>query len=165
LIGLIRLIAVASAAVAVWLIVASTVPNHIRLPLSGIVDGAVVSQPFGCTALRLEPYDPFCPSRHVHTGIDLAAPVGMAVHSATSGTANLGFDPNGAGLYVVVTAGAHVRIFYCHLSAFGVRGGASVEPGQVIGLVGASGQATGPHVHFEVQVDGTPIDPAAWLGS
>jgi murein DD-endopeptidase MepM/ murein hydrolase activator NlpD len=136
-----------------------------KLSLEGVVEGAVVSQPFGCTRLVLEPFDPFCPGKHVHTGIDLAAPVGREVHSATSGIAKLGLDPKGAGLYVVVTVDSHVRIFYCHLSAFRVLGGVAVQPGQIIGLVGSTGLATGPHVHFEVQVDGTPVDPAEWLNS
>lgn len=162
---LLRTVGLIAAAAAVWLVLASQVPSHAKLPLEGVVEGAVVSQPFGCTALRLEPYDPFCPGKHVHTGIDLAAPLGTEVHSATGGTANLGFDPKGAGMYIVVTADSHVRIFYCHLSAFHVVGGVTVEPGQVIGLVGATGLATGPHVHFEVQVDGSPVDPAAWLAS
>jgi murein DD-endopeptidase MepM/ murein hydrolase activator NlpD len=163
--ALFRAAGILSTAVAVWLVIASQLPSHVRLPLSGVVVGAVVSQPFGCTTLQLEPYDPFCPSRHIHTGIDLAAPVGKEVHSATSGTARLAFDPNGAGLYVVVTADAHVRIFYCHLSAFRVLDGMAVQPGQIIGLVGSTGLATGPHVHFEVQVDRTPVDPGAWLAS
>jgi murein DD-endopeptidase MepM/ murein hydrolase activator NlpD len=163
--SLLRLGGILAAALVVWLVIASQLPSHVRLSLSGIVDGAVITQPFGCTALQLEPYDPFCPSRHVHTGIDLAAPVGKEVYSATSGTANLGFDPHGAGLYVVVTADSHVRIFYCHLSAFRVLGGVAVQPGQIIGLLGSTGLATGPHVHFEVQVDGSPVDPAAWLAS
>jgi murein DD-endopeptidase MepM/ murein hydrolase activator NlpD len=163
--AMLRIAASLAAALVAWLVIAAQLPSHVRLPLSGIVAGAVVSQPFGCTALRLEPYDPFCPGKHVHTGIDLAAPVGTEVRTATAGTANLGFDPNGAGLYVVVTADAHVRIFYCHLSGFRVLGGVAVQPGEIIGLVGSTGLATGPHVHFEVQVDGTPVDPAAWLSS
>jgi murein DD-endopeptidase MepM/ murein hydrolase activator NlpD len=154
-----------AAAVAVWLVIASQLPSHVRLPLSGIVDGAAVTQPFGCTALQLEPYDPFCRTRHIHTGIDLAAPAGREVHSATSGMAKLGFDPKGAGLYVMVTVDSHVRIFYCHLSAFRALGGVAVQAGQIIGLVGSTGLATGPHVHFEVQVDGTPVDPVQWLNS
>ena len=127
--------------------------------------GAVVTQPFGCTALEREPFDPFCPGRHIHTGIDLAAPTGAEVRSATAGIAHLGSDPNGAGNYVTVDFDAHTRIFYCHLSAFRVRSGDTVTPGQLIGLVGATGLATGPHVHLEVQVDRTSIDPARWLAS
>ncbi|MGH7764924.1 MAG: M23 family metallopeptidase, partial [Candidatus Dormibacteraceae bacterium] len=107
----------------------------------------------------------FCPGRHIHTGVDLAAPVGTEVRSATLGVAHLGFDPNGAGMYVLVRVDAHVRVFYCHLSAYRVTNGGAVTPGQVIGLVGETGRATGPHVHFEVQVDGTSVDPAAWLAS
>ncbi len=84
------MIAMVAGAAVVWVVVASQIPSHERLPLSGIVVGAAVSQPFGCTSFELEPYDPFCSGRHIHTGIDLA---------------------------------------------------------------------------FEVQVDGTSVDPAAWLGS
>ncbi len=155
---------VAGAAV-VWIVVASQLPGHERLPIGGVVVGAVVSQPFGCTTLALEPFDPFCPGRHIHTGIDLAAPSGRDVYSATAGVAHVGLDPNGAGNYVVVNVDPHTRVFYCHLSEFRVRSGESVNPGQVIGLVGATGLATGPHVHFEVQVDGTSVDPVAWLAS
>ncbi len=152
-------------AVVVWLVVAGHVPSQVRLPVEAVVVGATVTQAFGCTTLELEPFDPFCPGHHVHTGIDLAAPVGTEVDSATAGTAHIGVDPNGAGNYVVVIFDAHTRIYYCHFSQFRVRSGESVSPGQVIGLVGATGLATGPHVHFEVQVDGTSVDPAAWLGS
>jgi murein DD-endopeptidase MepM/ murein hydrolase activator NlpD len=152
-------------AAAVWLVAASQVPSHARLPVARVVLGGVISQPFGCTSLELEPFDPFCPARHVHTGVDLAAPTGTPVYSATAGTAHLGFDIGGAGLYVVVTADAHVRLFYCHLSATTVRDGEPVTPGQVVGEVGATGRATGPHVHFEIQVDGASVNPAVWLAS
>ncbi|HVS50686.1 MAG TPA: M23 family metallopeptidase [Candidatus Dormibacteraeota bacterium] len=149
----------------VWVVVAAQIPSHARLALSGVVTGAVISQPYGCTELDLEPYDPFCPGRHIHTGIDLAAHVGSPVHSATAGTAHVGFDPAGAGRYVVVTIDPHVRIFYCHLSAVLVANGQAVIEGQVLGALGMSGRATGPHLHFEVQRDGTSIDPVAWLAS
>jgi murein DD-endopeptidase MepM/ murein hydrolase activator NlpD len=75
------------------------------------------------------------------------------------------FDPGGAGLYVVVDVSSHVRVFYCHLSVTAVAGVERVEPGEVIGEVGATGLATGPHLHFEVQVDGHPVDPVVWLAS
>jgi murein DD-endopeptidase MepM/ murein hydrolase activator NlpD len=160
-----RGVALCGVAGLVWVVVAAQIPSHARLPLGGVVTGAVISQPFGCTSLDLEPYDPFCPGRHVHTGIDLAARIGSPVHSATAGTAHVGFDPAGAGQYVVVTVDAHVRIFYCHLSGVAVANGQAVIEGQVLGALGMSGLATGPHVHFEVQLDGTSIDPAAWLAS
>lgn len=161
-----RIAGIAAGGLVVWLVVAGHVAGqHTRLSVEGVVVGAEVSQPFGCTSLELEPFDPFCPGRHIHTGIDLAAPTGTEVRSATAGTARVGVDPNGAGNYVVVEVDSHARLFYCHLSEFRVRSGESVSPGQVIGLVGATGLATGPHVHFEVQVDGTSVDPVAWLAS
>jgi len=153
------------AAAAVWLVAAAQVPAQLRLPLAAVVPGAVVSQPFGCTNLQLEPFDRLCPQHHIHTGIDLAAPPGAEVRSATSGTAHLGFDSGGAGLYVTVVVDAHVSILYCHLSAFRIGQGEAVVPGQVVGLVGSSGLATGPHLHLEIQVDGRPVDPASWLAS
>jgi murein DD-endopeptidase MepM/ murein hydrolase activator NlpD len=164
-VALVRIAGIAAGGLVVWLVVAGQVPSHLRLPVEGVVVGAKVSQPFGCTSLELEPLDPFCPGRHIHTGIDLAAPSGTDVRSATSGTARVGLDPNGAGNYVMVEVDPHTRAFYCHLSEFRVQSGESVSPGQVVGLVGATGLATGPHVHFEIQVDGTSVDPVAWLAS
>lgn len=165
MIAALRIAGLVAVAAAVWLVAASQIPSHLKLPLAGVVVGAVVTQPFGCTSLELEPFDPFCPGRHIHTGIDLASATGTPVHSATAGTVHFGFDAGGAGLYVVVTADAHARLFYCHLSAITVRDGQPVTPGQVVGNVGSTGMATGPHVHFEIQVDRASVDPATWLAS
>ncbi len=160
-----RLLVVGAGAIVVWLVAATQVPNHVRLPVEMVVVGARVSQPFGCTNLVLEPFDLACPGHHVHTGIDLAAPAGAEVRSATGGTAFAGYDPAGAGRYVAVVVDDRVRIMYCHLSAFRVQSGDQVMPGQVIGLVGSSGLSTGPHVHLQVDVAGTPVDPALFLAS
>ena len=160
-----RVVTMAAGVSVVWVIGASQIPTHERLPVAGVVAGAVISQPFGCTSFELEPYDPFCPGRHIHTGVDLVAPLGTAVHSASSGVAYAGVDPDGAGNFVMVVADAHVHVYYCHLSSIGVVNGQTVSAGQVIGALGESGKATGPHLHFEVQVDGTSVDPVAWLAS
>jgi murein DD-endopeptidase MepM/ murein hydrolase activator NlpD len=165
MIAVLRVAGIGAVAAAVWLVAASQVPSHARLPIERVVVGAVVTQPFGCTTLTLEPFDPFCPSRHIHTGIDLAAPTGTDVHAATAGIASVGFDAAGAGLYVLVHVDDHVRIFYCHLSRLLVKAGDPVTPGEVIGLVGSTGRATGPHVHFEIQVDRVAVDPAVWLAA
>jgi len=160
-----RLLAVVAGGVVVWLVAATQVPSQTRLPVEGVVVGAVISQAFGCTSLDLEPFDARCPLHHTHDGIDLAAPSGTDVHSATLGTAFTGYDPAGAGNFVVVIVDSHVRILYCHLSAFHVGSGDAVTPGQVVGLVGETGLATGPHVHLQIDVDGAPVDPAVWLAS
>jgi murein DD-endopeptidase MepM/ murein hydrolase activator NlpD len=160
-----RLLAIVCSGAAVWLVAATQVPAHIRLPLAAVVPGAVVTQPFGCTSLELEPFAPSCPTRHKHTGIDLAAARGTAVYSATEGVAITGYDADGAGNFVKVAVDAHVHILYCHLSAFRVSTGDVVSPGQLIGLVGATGLTTGPHVHLQVNIDGEPVDPAWFLSS
>jgi murein DD-endopeptidase MepM/ murein hydrolase activator NlpD len=162
---MIRILVLGSLAVVTWLVAATQVQGQVRLPVSEVVVGATVTQPFGCTRLVLEPFDPNCPSRHFHTGIDLAAPEGTAVFSATGGTATTGYDAAGAGNFVSVSVDLHVRIVYCHLSAFRVESGQRVTPGQLLGLVGSTGLATGPHVHLQVDVDGIPVDPAGYLGS
>lgn len=160
-----RVLAIASAAGLVWSLAMSHVADQTRLPAAAVVPGATVTQPFGCTTLLLEPFDPLCPSRHVHTGVDLAAPPGTAVHAATGGIARVGYDPNGAGLYVAVDSGGEARILYCHLFSTAVITGQQVTVGQVIGAVGSSGLATGPHVHLEVQIGGRSVDPVVWLAA
>ena len=99
-----KLFAGVGVALAIWLVVAAEVPSHPRLQVADVVVGAVVTQPFGCTDVELEPFDDLCLYHHRHTGIDLAAPVGSAVHSATYGRALTGYDPSGCGLYVAVMA-------------------------------------------------------------
>lgn len=160
-----RTFALAAGSIALFLIGSTQVPAQVRLPVAAVVSGAVMTQPFGCTTLELEPFDPSCPSHHFHTGIDLAAPLGTEVRSATSGVVLTGHDDLGAGNFVAVTVDARVRVLYCHLSSFAVRTGDAVSPGQVIGYVGATGLATGPHVHLQVNVAGVPVDPTAFLGS
>lgn len=162
---MIRVMGVGAVAIAAWLIAATQVPGQARLPMSAVVPGAVVTQAFGCTTLDVEPYEASCPSRHFHTGVDLAAPEGSDVYSATAGTATTGYDPLGAGNFVSVRVDAHVRLVYCHLSGFRVSSGDEVAVGQLIGLVGSTGLATGPHVHLQVDVDGVPADPVAFLAS
>ena len=160
-----RLLAVLAGALVIWLVTATQVPSRARVPLEAVVVGAVVSQPFGCTSLELEPFDALCPWHHIHTGVDLAAPIGTEVHSATAGSAVTGYDASAAGNYVLVIVDSHVRVLYCHLSAFRVRSGDAVTPGDVIGLVGETGLSTGPHVHLQIDIDGSAVDPASWLGS
>jgi murein DD-endopeptidase MepM/ murein hydrolase activator NlpD len=162
-IGVTRGLVMGGAAVLIWSVAGSQVQSHARLPLSAVVPRAVISLPFGCTTFELEPYDPFCPGRHIHTGVDLAAATGTAVYSATSGTVRVGFDPGGAGRYVVVSVDGHARVFYCHLSTVAVANGELVSAGKAVGAIGQTGLATGPHLHLEVQVDGSSVDPAAWL--
>jgi murein DD-endopeptidase MepM/ murein hydrolase activator NlpD len=157
-----RILAIAASSLAVWLIAATQVPTHLTLPVSSVVPGAALTQPFGCTQLALEPFDPSCPTHHFHTGIDLAAPLGAEVFSATEGTALIGYDVE-AGNFVKVSVDARVSVIYCHLSAFRVATGDHVVPGRLIGLVGATGLATGPHVHLQIDVDGEPVNPVTFL--
>jgi murein DD-endopeptidase MepM/ murein hydrolase activator NlpD len=163
MIGFLRVACVCAAAGLIWIVGASRVQGHEKLPLTSIVPGAVMTQPFGCSSLLLEPFDPYCPTHHFHTGVDLAAPVGTPVRAAAAGTAIVRFDPGGAGLYVIVEFDTHVRVLYCHLSAATVSSAAQVVAGAVIGEVGATGLATGAHLHFEVQDDGRSVDPMSWL--
>jgi murein DD-endopeptidase MepM/ murein hydrolase activator NlpD len=160
-----RVAGICAAAALIWVAGASKVPSHEKLALTAIVPGAVMTQPFGCSDLLLEPFDPYCPSRHIHTGVDLAAPSGTAVRAAAGGVATIGFDPAGAGLYVAVAVDSRVRVLYCHLSAALVSPGREVVAGELIGKVGSSGLSTGAHLHFEVQVNGRAVDPAVWLVS
>ncbi len=160
-----RIAAVVVSGVLIWTVAGARLASQQRLPLGAIVPGAVETLPFGCTSFELEPFDPFCPGLHIHTGVDLAAPAGTPVLSAAEGIAHAGFDPQRAGIFVVVSVDPHVRLLYCHLWRVHVTPGQVVTPGELIGEVGATGMATGAHLHFEVQVDGLAVDPAVWLAN
>ncbi|MDI3298522.1 MAG: peptidoglycan DD-metalloendopeptidase family protein [Bacillota bacterium] len=118
----------------------------------------VVTRPFG------QNYDPILRQVQMHTGIDLAAPEGTPVHAAGAGVVFFTGWMNGYGNTVILVHGNGLSTLYAHLSAILVHQGDAVEAGQVIGRVGETGWATGPHLHFEVRVDGVPQDPTKYVG-
>jgi murein DD-endopeptidase MepM/ murein hydrolase activator NlpD len=139
-------------------------PGELACP----VPGAVVTQPFGPSELEGEPA--IFGYAHFHTGIDLAVPMYTPIHAAEAGQVIQAAGETDA-LGMLVGYGNLVRIqadsgrvdYYGHMSAFAVQRGDVVQAGQVIGLVGSTGYSTGPHVHFEVRVNGTPVDPAPFM--
>jgi peptidoglycan hydrolase-like protein with peptidoglycan-binding domain len=100
----------------------------------------------------------------MHTGLDFPAATGTPVFAAASGTVSFaGFD-DGYGNAVVLQHGGGVATRYAHLSSFAVGPGRFVPAGGLVGRVGATGHATGPHLHFEIIVRGAFVDPAPALG-
>ena len=100
--------------------------------------------------------------RRFHAGVDFPAETGTPVGAARAGhVVFAGPSDSGWGNLVVVAHGSGVRTRYAHLSRIDVRVGARVAGGSTIGLVGATGEATGPHLHFEVLVRGANVDPLA----
>jgi murein DD-endopeptidase MepM/ murein hydrolase activator NlpD len=115
--------------------------------------------------LDFPPSDGFGPrGARFHAGVDYPAPHGTRVAAAAAGVVTYaGALPGGWGKLVTVAHGAEVRTMYAHLSAVRVEVGARVDVGETVGLVGASGTATGPHLHFEVRVRGAAVDPLSTL--
>ncbi len=98
-----------------------------------------------------------------HRGIDFAAPTGTPVVASLPGRVVSAGPLGGYGNQVLVQHADGVQTRYGHLSVIAVRPGQAVAAGQGIGAVGDTGVSTGSHLHFEVVVDGVPVDPAAWL--
>jgi murein DD-endopeptidase MepM/ murein hydrolase activator NlpD len=98
----------------------------------------------------------------MHEGIDIAAPTGTAVRASASGRVIIAGSMGGYGNIIVIDHGGGVSTAYAHLSAIWVGGG-SVSQGQSIGAVGSTGSSTGPHLHFEVRVNGSPVNPLSYL--
>jgi murein DD-endopeptidase MepM/ murein hydrolase activator NlpD len=99
----------------------------------------------------------------MHTGIDIGAPSGSAIRAAKGGTVISAGYNGGYGLAVVIDHGGGLTTLYGHCSSISVGDGASVSQGQTIGAVGCTGSCTGPHLHFETRVGGTPQNPMNYL--
>jgi murein DD-endopeptidase MepM/ murein hydrolase activator NlpD len=104
--------------------------------------------------------------RSCHTGIDISAGTGAPIRAARGGvviwTKSELDGPYGNN--TLIDHGNGLSTFYAHQSAFNVHPGQSVRAGDVIGYVGSTGYATGPHLHFEVHINGVPYDPMGWFG-
>ena len=99
-----------------------------------------------------------------HAGEDIGAPSGTPILAADSGVATvIPNNGNGYGNYIMINHGGGRVTLYAHMSAFAVSNGATVTQGQVIGYVGSTGNSTGPHLHFEVRVNGATTDPKSYF--
>ncbi|HEY8813218.1 MAG TPA: peptidoglycan DD-metalloendopeptidase family protein [Candidatus Dormibacteraeota bacterium] len=123
-----------------------------------------ISQYYGCSNYPFEMYWAACPSKHLHSGIDIAEPYGSPVMAADNGVASVYSTCCGYGNYVILTHGNGYSTLYGHLAGFNVRSGQLVVRGQVIAFEGSTGNSTGPHLHFEILYNGNYTDPCAYLG-
>ncbi|HZT41071.1 MAG TPA: peptidoglycan DD-metalloendopeptidase family protein [Chthonomonadaceae bacterium] len=104
-------------------------------------------------------YHPILHYRRMHTGVDIGVPYGTPIHAAAAGRVLFAGYTSGYGNLVVLNHGNGRTTFYGHCSALLVSEGELIHQGQVIARVGATGLATGPHVHFEVRINGVPVNP------
>jgi murein DD-endopeptidase MepM/ murein hydrolase activator NlpD len=128
------------------------------MPMGWPVEGPITSR-FGMRA------SPFAGEggQEMHTGIDIAARTGTPVIATGGGTIIVSGDNGGYGLLVVIDHGRGVTTWYGHNSRLLVAPGQRVNAGDVIAEVGSTGRSTGPHVHYEVRVNGVPSDPLPYM--
>ncbi|MBZ5645287.1 MAG: M23 family metallopeptidase [Acidobacteriia bacterium] len=110
-----------------------------------------------------ERMDPFSGEGAFHTGVDISSQYGDSVHVAADGVVIEANERAGYGRLVVVDHGYGVTTWYGHLSTYSVVVGEQLRRGDTIGNVGVSGRSTGPHVHYEVRINGAPVNPMRYL--
>jgi len=110
-----------------------------------------------------ERMDPFSGEGAFHTGVDIASQYGDGVRATADGVVIEANDRAGYGRLVIIDHGFGVTTWYGHLASFNVLIGEQLRRGDVIGNVGVSGRSTGPHVHYEVRIDGAPVNPMRYL--
>lgn len=106
---------------------------------------------------------PILRKRASHTGVDLAAPTGTPVYATADGVVGRADWFSSYGLYISLDHGAELETRYAHLSRLAVAAGDSVKKGDIIGYVGSTGRSTGPHLHYEVRVDGVAVNPIPYM--
>jgi murein DD-endopeptidase MepM/ murein hydrolase activator NlpD len=131
----------------------SKAPGRLLIPVAG----APITSPFG---YRIHP---IFGTSLLHTGIDYGADEGTPIRAAADGVVVSAGWIDGYGNATILDLGGGIAVLYGHQSAFKVSAGQKVTQGQTIGLVGCTGNCTGPHVHFEVRVNGNPVDPTGYI--
>lgn len=122
------------------------------------VDGVLMSS-FG------ERTDPFSGEGALHKGVDISAPTGTPVRATADGIIVFADRSNGFGRLVIIDHGNGFETYYAHLSSFNVITGQEIRRGEYIGAVGTSGRVTAPHLHYEVRIGKTPVNPYRYLMS
>ncbi len=127
------------------------------VPLLSPVDNFQMTSPFG------KRKDPINGKSSFHSGIDIGGWTGIPVHVSAPGTVTFAGRNAGYGFMVEVDHGCGIKTIYAHLKKINVKKGEIVEHRKVIGTLGTTGRSTGPHVHYEVVVDGSHMDPEAFI--
>ncbi len=108
--------------------------------------------------------DPFTGGIEFHKGIDISAPTGTPIVATADGVVEkAGWNSGGYGNQVVIDHGNGIKTRYAHMSKVLVKEGQKVRRGQVIGLVGSTGRSVAPHVHYEVYLNGNPVNPLRYI--
>ena len=123
------------------------------MPITRPVEGGRYSSYFGYRN------NPITHKYAFHTGLDIAVPTGTAIRAAYGGTVRLVGEDGRSGKYVTISHDDGYETFYCHCSETLVTEGTVVRAGEAVAKVGATGWATGPHLHFEIRKNGTKLDP------
>jgi murein DD-endopeptidase MepM/ murein hydrolase activator NlpD len=126
-----------------------------------------ISQRFGCSSFYLEVPDASCPWPHkIHTGLDIAGPYGTNIIAADTGVVYLYPGSVGYGNLLVMIHGNGYSTYYGHTAGYapGLSSGEVVPRGTTIAFEGSTGWSTGPHLHFEIRINGQYKDPCIWLG-
>jgi len=126
-------------------------------PLIAPVPGCIIS-PFGVKRLHNGK-----PTGEFHAGIDQRAPAGTPIRAAAAGVVKIVQPFNVLGGTVAIDHGQGLETMYLHMSKLNVELGTHVNKGDVIGYVGATGRANGPHLHWVVYVNGVPVNPQQWV--
>ena len=128
-------------------------------------EGVVITHPLPSARVTAVYHDPTYPFRHLfeHSGLDLAAPTGTPIMAAAPGIVAWTRTGRSYGNYVMIIHGDGYATLYAHMSSFSVSADDFVSRGQVIGGVGSTGFSTGPHLHFEVRLNGIPVNPQAYI--
>ncbi len=108
--------------------------------------------------------DPFSGEGAFHTGIDVSTPTGTPVHATADGVVQSAGWSGRYGKLVIIDHGNGLETYYAHLSQFMVVPGQEVNSNQIVAMTGGTGHVTGPHLHYEVRVGGTPVNPIKYLG-
>ncbi|UIP08278.1 M23 family metallopeptidase [Erythrobacter sp. SDW2] len=107
--------------------------------------------------------DPFTGRGAMHSGLDFKGPIGAPIYAAAKGVVTFVGRKSGYGNVVEVSHGNGLMTRYAHMSRFATTVGTRVEAGDIIGAIGSTGRSTGPHLHFEVRINGRAIDPRPFL--
>lgn len=132
-------------------------PTKVSVPSRMPLDAVALTSGFGMRT------HPVLGGRRAHKGIDLASPTGTPVYAPADGVVERAEWFSSYGLFIALEHGGDIETRFGHLSRLNVAAGQQVKKGDLIGFVGSTGRSTGPHLHYEVRIAGTAVNPVPYM--